>query len=108
MTVKVTKKLPPPPPTNFVGARYARKCLTKFYFRIFVTAITSCELFERVMLVSSANGYAFECFRHEWRSVMQMSNNDGPRTDSLGIPDTISLIVETFLLMDKNCCLHFR
>ena len=60
------------------------------------------------MLVSSANGYALECFRHEWRSVMQMSDNDGPRTDSLGIPDTISLIIEAFLLMDIDCCLHFR
>ena len=65
----------------------------------------SCELSDRAMLVSSAMWYALEYFRHVWRSLMQMRNI---RPDLWGTPDTISLIVETWLPTDTNYCLHFR
>ena len=76
------------------------ECFLRSWFILFVNI--SCERSERVTLVSSTKWYALEYFRHEWRSLMQMRNNNGPRTDPWGTPDTISLIVEAWLPMDKK------
>ena len=81
------------------------QCFLRSWFILF--SIIFCELSERVMLVSSAKWYELEHFRYEWKSLMWMNKNNGPRTYP-DTRDTISLIVEAWLPMDTNCCLPFR